>query len=88
VNEEALAHWGLSRQIQTKNISFYEVLPWWTGNKQDYCNILSGSLTVFIQLQQEIVSTNVYLNLKQTKFLYCCTVHFEDSLSIAHQQMH
>jgi hypothetical protein len=20
--------------------------------------------------------------------LYCCTVHFEDSLSIAHQQMH
>jgi hypothetical protein len=23
-----------------------------------------------------------------TNFLYCCTVHFEDSLSIAHQQMH
>jgi hypothetical protein len=21
-------------------------------------------------------------------YLYCCTVHFEDSLSIAHQQMH
>jgi hypothetical protein len=26
----------------------------------------------------------------QTKkdYLYCCTVHFEDSLSIAHQHMH
>jgi hypothetical protein len=21
-------------------------------------------------------------------YYYCCTVHFEDSLSIAHQQMH
>jgi len=21
-------------------------------------------------------------------FLYCCTVHFEDSLNITHQQMH
>jgi hypothetical protein len=28
--------------------------------------------------------------LHQIKFisLYCCAVHFEDSLSIAHQQMH
>jgi len=21
-------------------------------------------------------------------YLYCCTVHFEDSLNISHQQMH
>jgi len=25
---------------------------------------------------------------QQICFLYCCTVHFEDSLSITHQQMH
>jgi hypothetical protein len=23
-----------------------------------------------------------------TRYLYCCTVHFEDSLIIEHQQMH
>ena len=25
---------------------------------------------------------------KESYYLYCCTAHFEDSLSIAHQQIH
>jgi hypothetical protein len=26
--------------------------------------------------------------IKGINYLYCCTVHFEDSLNISHQQMH
>jgi hypothetical protein len=34
-------------------------------------------------------STNGYYPKQiKTNYLYCCTVHFEDSLSITHQQMH
>jgi hypothetical protein len=25
---------------------------------------------------------------EEINYLYCCTLHFEDSLNIAHQQMH
>jgi hypothetical protein len=29
-----------------------------------------------------------FVEIFTTSYFYCCTVHFEDSLSIAHQQMH
>ena len=49
-------------------------------------------LHVYVHL---LVSLLIKLNLPLVKLLkptrsccYCCTVHFEDSLNISHQQMH
>jgi hypothetical protein len=40
---------------------------------------------VFVKLTSITILTNEY---HHTVYLYHCTMHFEDSLSIAHQQMH
>jgi hypothetical protein len=64
----------------------------WNITQLQLCCI-KGVLFMLVKFPQPMPMSSQWrrhlftLNLK-LKYLYCCTVHFEDSLSIAHQQMH
>jgi hypothetical protein len=47
--------------------------------------VASGSLEIC--LLKIAKHQNMFIKLNHQD-LYCCTMHFEDSLNIAHQQMH
>ena len=57
-------------------------------NITSYVHCLSCWLLHFNLCCSSIEESGLFDKLMEHLYLYCCTVHFEDSLNITHQQMH